>query len=331
MTSIAVIGAGGWGTALAIHLRNRGCSVRLWGWKQEEVDQINGSRENVSFLPGIKIPPEVQVVADPARALAGADLVVQAVPIQFMRSTLKRFRSVYPAGRPVISCSKGIENHTLLRGTEIIREVLGEIPVGALSGPSHCEEVARGRPTGVAVASTDETLTRQAQTVLNGGNLRVYTNPDLIGVELGGAVKNVIAISAGICDGLGYGDNSKAALVTRGLTEIVRLGVALGAKAQTFYGLAGVGDLYTTCVSQFGRNRAVGERIGRGERLDEIRSSMSQVAEGIDTTRSVRELAHRHGVEMPICEEVYKVLFHHKSAARAVQDLMSREPGDEYG
>jgi len=330
MEYISVIGAGGWGTALAIHLRNRGCTVRLWGWHQDEVDEISANRENVSFLPGIKIPPEVLVLADPAQALVGAELVVQAVPTQFMRSTLKRFRLLYPADLPMISCSKGIENHTLLRGTEIIQDVLGPIPVGALSGPSHCEEVARGRPTVVAVSTTDPALSKEVQAVFNGNAFRVYTNPDLIGVELGGAVKNVIAISAGICDGLGYGDNSKAALVTRGLTEIVRLGVAIGAEAQTFYGLAGVGDLYTTCVSQFGRNRAVGERIGRGERLDEIRSSMSQVAEGIDTTRSVRELARRRSVELPICEEIYKVLFHHKSPARAVQDLMAREPGPEH-
>jgi glycerol-3-phosphate dehydrogenase (NAD(P)+) len=329
MKVITVLGAGGWGTALAIHLRNRGYTVRLWGRTGGYMEQLTESRENAKYLPAIKIPPEVRILTDVVQALEGIDLAVEAVPIQFVRPTLRHIRPAYPAGIPMISCSKGIENHTLLRGTEIIRDVLGGIPAGALSGPSHCEEVVRGRPTGVVVASTDPRLSKQVQAVFNGHTFRVYTNSDLIGVELAGAVKNVIAISAGICDGLGYGDNSKAALVARGLAEIVRLGRALGAKPQTFYGLAGVGDLYTTCVSQFGRNRGVGERIGRGERLDEIRASMSQVAEGIDTARSVRDLARRHNVEMPICEEVYKVLFQRKSPAKAVQDLMAREPGDE--
>ena len=329
MKNICVLGAGGWGTALAIHLRNRGCSVRLWGWEPEEVEDINRTRENAGYLPGVKIPPEVKVVSDYSAAFAGAELVTEVVPTQFIRSVLERAKPVYPPGVPMISCSKGIENRSLLRGTEIIRQVLGEIPVGALSGPSHCEEVARGRPTGVVVAAKDGALAQKVQSIFNGGNFRVYTNSDLVGVELGGAVKNVIALAAGICDGLGYGDNTKAAVVTRGLAEIVRLGKAMGAEPQTFLGLAGVGDLYTTCASPYGRNRAVGERIGRGETLEEIRSSMGQVAEGVDTARSIWELSRRYEVEMAICEEIYYVLFRDKSPVEAVRDLMSREPGDE--
>ncbi|MBI2191937.1 MAG: NAD(P)-dependent glycerol-3-phosphate dehydrogenase [Planctomycetes bacterium] len=330
MRNICILGTGGWGTALAIHLRDRGCAVKLWGRSSDYVRAMMETRENAKYLPGIKLPPEVHLVTDAAEALDGVQLVVEAVPTQFIRPTLKHVRPVYPEGVPVLSGSKGIENRTLFRGSQVIRDVLGNVPVGAISGPSHCEEVVRGRPTSVVIASEDRTLTRQAQKLFNGGNFRVYTNSDLIGVELCGAVKNVIAIAAGICDGLGYGDNTKAAVLTRGLAEIARLGKALGARPQTFAGLAGVGDLYTTCASPYGRNRAVGERLGRGESLEEIRSSMEQVAEGVDTTRSVRGLAARCRVEMAICQEVYRVLFQHKSPARAVRDLMRREPKDEH-
>lgn len=216
-----------------------------------------------------------------------------------------------------------------MRCSEVIRDVLGKVRVVAISGPTHCEEVVRGLPTSMVAACSDRDLCERVQSVLHGANLRVYTNRDIVGVELGGALKNVLAIAAGICDGLGYGDNSKAAVITRGLSEIVRLGTAMGARHRTFLGLACVGDIYTTCASRFSRNRDVGERIGRGERLKDIRASMGQVAEGVDTTISVRALAKRHEVYMPICEEVYRVLFQGKSPARAVQDLMKLTPGDE--
>jgi glycerol-3-phosphate dehydrogenase (NAD(P)+) len=330
MDRVCVLGAGGWGTALAIHLRNRGCEVSLWGRTPAHVEEMSATRENVRYLPGIKIPPEVRILHDARRCLEGVDLALETVPTQFVRSVLRTVRPFYPRDVPMISGSKGIEARTLLRGTEVIRDVLGPIPVGAISGPSHCEEVVRGRPTSVVVASADRSLCEKAQRILNGHHFRVYTNTDLVGVELCGAVKNVIAIAAGICDGLGYGDNTKAAVITRGLAEIARLGKVMGARRETCAGLAGVGDLYTTCASPFGRNREVGERIGRGECLEDIRASMSQVAEGIDTARSVRALARRHHVRMGICEEVYQVLYRRKSPARAVQDLMRREPGAEY-
>ena len=330
MNNVTVLGTGGWGTAIAIHLRNQGCSVTLWGRDPEYVARINDSRVNERYLPGTTIPPEITISDNEEGSLNGAGLVLEAIPLQSLRAILDRIAPVYPAGVPMINCSKGIERQTLKRGSEIIRDVLGEIPVGALSGPSHCEEVVHGRPTGVVIAATDPGLSDQVQALFTGRNFRAYTTPDLIGVELGGAVKNVIAIAAGICDGLGYGDNSKAALVTRGLSELVRLGQAMGAEPQTFLGLAGVGDLYTTCASPYGRNRAVGERIGSGETLDEIRKSMKQIAEGVETTKSLRELSLKYQVEMPICEEIYAVLFHQKSPAEAVRDLMSREPKGEH-
>ena len=330
MRKVTVLGTGGWGTAIAIHLRNQGCSVTLWGRDPEYVAQINETRVNERYLPGTTIPPEIAIRGDAEKSLKGAELVLEAIPLQSLRTILKRIAPVYPAGVPMINCSKGIEGQTLMRGSEIIRDVLGDLPVGALSGPSHCEEVVHGRPTGVVIASSDPRLAEQVQLLFTGRNFRAYTNTDLVGVELGGAVKNVIAIAAGICDGLGYGDNSKAALVTRGLSELVRLGQAMGAEPQTFLGLAGVGDLYTTCASPYGRNRAVGERLGSGETLDEIRKSMKQIAEGVETTKSLRDLSIKHQVEMPICEEVYAVLFHAKSPAEAVRDLMSREPRAEH-
>ena len=330
MHRICVLGTGGWGTSLAIHLRNRGCQVNLWGRDRKYVEELSKTRENIRYLPGIKIPPEVHLQSDAAEAFDDVELVLEVIPTQYIRPVLKRVRSHYPEKVPMISGSKGIENHTLFTGTEIIRDVLGEdLPVGVLSGPSHCEEMVRGRPTGVVVAASDAELSKKVQTIFNGSNFRVYTNSDLVGVELCGAMKNVVAIAAGICDGLGYGDNAKAALVTRGLNEMARLGFVLGAKDHTFRGLAGVGDLYTTCASPYGRNLSVGERLGQGEKLDEIRASMGQVAEGVATTRSVVELAKKHGVELPICDAIHKVLFHHKPPAKAVQELMSREPGEE--
>jgi len=228
-----------------------------------------------------------------------------------------------------VSVAKGIENRTLLRPSQIVSDVLGRAPVAALSGPSHAEEVARGLPTTVAVASRNAELARRVQRLFMTDRFRVYTNNDLVGVELGGAVKNIIAIAAGICDGLGLGDNAKAALLTRGLAEMIRLGVAMGARRETFAGLAGMGDLITTCMSPYGRNRAVGVQLGQGRKLKEILAGMEQVAEGVRTTRSVRALARRRGVEMPITEQCYRVLFRGKDPTRAVSDLMRRAAKDE--
>ena len=321
---VTVIGDGGWGTTLALLLLGKGHAVRLWGAFPDYVEAMRERRENVKFLPGIPLPDGLELCEDLAAAAAGAGLLVAAVPAQFMRGVLRRLAGCTRRGTPIVSVAKGIENRTLLRPSQIVTDVLGRVPVAALSGPSHCEEVARGLPATVAVASRNQSLASEAQRLFMTERFRVYTNDDVVGVELGGAVKNVIAIAAGICDGLRLGDNAKAALLTRGLAEMTRLGVAMGARRHTFAGLAGIGDLITTCMSPYGRNRAVGVQIGQGKKLKEILAGMEQVAEGVRTTLSVRALARRHRVEMPITEQCYQVLFRGKDAKAGVRDLMRR-------
>ncbi len=328
---VAVVGDGGWGTALARLLALKGCEVVMWGAFPDYTAAMRQAGENFKFLPGIPLPDGLRLTNDGAEALAGADVIVAAVPTQFLRRVLRPLAACYRRSTPVVSVAKGIERRTLMRPTQIVRDVWGRVPIVALSGPSHAEEVARGLPTTVAVASRRRGLAEKAQRLFMTERLRVYTNPDIVGLEVGGAVKNVIAIAAGICDGLGLGDNAKAALLTRGLAEMRRLGVALGARRQTFAGLAGIGDLITTCMSPYGRNRAVGIQIGRGRSLREVLADMEQVAEGVETTRSVRTLARRHGVEMPITEQCYRVLYRGKDPRRAVDDLMRRAARDEAG
>jgi len=328
---VAVVGDGGWGTALARLLALKGCEVCQWGAFADYTEEMRRRGENFKFLPGVSLPKELRLTNAGAEALEGADVIVAAVPTQFLRRVLRRLVTCYRRPTPVVSVAKGIERRTLMRPTQIVRDVWGRVPVVALSGPSHAEEVARGLPTTVAVASSRRGLAERAQRLFMTDRFRVYTNPDIIGLELGGAVKNVIAIAAGICDGLGLGDNAKAALLTRGLAEMTRLGVALGARRQTFAGLAGIGDLITTCTSPYGRNRAVGIQIGSGRSLREVLADMEQVAEGVETTRSVRSLARRHGVEMPITEQCYRVLYRGKDPRRAVDDLMRRAARDEMG
>jgi len=328
---VAVVGDGGWGTALALLLVAKGHAVRLWGAFPDYVETMRRGRENAKFLPGIPLPDALVLSADLGEAVAEADAIVAAVPTPFMRRVLARLARGCPRGTPIVSVAKGIENGTLLRPTQIIADVIGRVPVVALSGPSHAEEVARGLPTTVAVACRNTALARRVQRLFMTDRFRVYTNPDVVGVELGGAVKNIIAIAAGICDGLGLGDNAKAALLTRGLAEMTRLGVAMGARRDTFAGLAGMGDLITTCMSPYGRNRAVGMQIGQGRTVGDILGGMEQVAEGVRTTKSVRALARRHRVEMPITEQCYSVLFRGKDPRRAVSDLMRRAAKDEVG
>ena len=326
---VTVIGDGGWGTALALVLAGKGHAVRMWGAFPDYVDEMRRQRENVKFLKGIPLPEELELCSDLAEAVSGADVLVAAVPTQFMRRVLRRLVRCDERGTPIVSVAKGIENRTLLRPTQIIADVVGRVPLAALSGPSHAEEVARGLPTTVAVASRRAELARRVQQLFMTERFRVYTNTDIVGVELGGAVKNVIAIAAGICDGIGLGDNAKAALLTRGLAEMTRLGLALKARRETFAGLAGMGDLITTCTSPFGRNRSVGMQIGQGRTLKQILADMEQVAEGVRTTQSVRALARRHGVDVPITEQCYRVLFRGKDPLRAVSDLMQRGAKDE--
>jgi glycerol-3-phosphate dehydrogenase (NAD(P)+) len=329
-TTIAVLGDGGWGTAVALLLaRSPDHRVRLWSARPESAAGLRQNRENVRYLPGVPIPESVQLVTDPAAAVEGADLWVEAIPTVHLRNTLGRFRDLGGATVPVVSLTKGIELSTFRRPSEIIGDVLGTERVVALSGPSHAEEVARGMPTSVVVAGADPALTTWVQGLFVTDRFRVYTNPDLVGVELAGALKNVIGIAAGICDGLGFGDNAKSALLTRGLVEMTRFGMALGAEHDTFQGLAGVGDLITTCFSPHGRNRRVGERLGRGETLTQIQATMPAVAEGVTTAKSVHERTRPLELEMPITTVVYRVLYEGASPADGVTELMSRRSGSE--
>lgn len=328
--SVAVLGDGGWGTALAVLLCGYGHDVRLWSAFPRYAEELRRRRRNVKFLPGVPLPADLRITASVREALEGVQMVLEAVPSRYLRRTLGRLRAAWPGGLPMVSCTKGVEIRTLKRPTEVITEVLGVKRVAALSGPSHAEEVARGLPASVVAASRHRAVAEAVQQLLSGPTFRVYTSTDVVGVELGGAVKNIIALAAGICDGLGLGDNAKAALMTRGMVEIARLGVALGAQHKTFSGLSGIGDLITTCISPYSRNRAVGEAIGRGRSLDEVTQEMEMVAEGVDTVRAVRRLARRLQVEMPITEQVYEVLFRGKDPLRAVTDLMLRRPKPEH-
>lgn len=327
---ITVLGGGGMATACAIVLaEHRDLDVSIWARNVEYARDMAASRVNRRLLPDAHIPDSVTITADVVAAVAGADMLVAAIPTAFLRQALTDIAEKLPAGVPVVSVIKGLENDTFSRPTQIITSVLGPRPAAALGGPCHAEEVARRLPASVVIASEDEAFATRAQKLFATERFRVYTNRDLLGVELAGALKNVIAIAAGICDGLGYGDNAKSALLTRGLAEMTRFGVALGADKQTFFGLAGLGDLITTCVSQHGRNRGVGERLGLGQTLPEILGSMSAVAEGVTTARSIHDLAQQKGIEMPITREVFSVLFESKSPAAATESLMQRPPRGE--
>lgn len=326
---IAVLGDGGWGTALSILLFQNGQRITLWSNFPDYAQELRQRRENSKFLPGIPIPEEITITSEPGAALEGKDLAVVAVPTQYLRAVLTKFAPYYREGLAIASVAKGIEINTLLRPSQIINEILGSARVCVLSGPSHAEEVVGGLPTTIVAASEDEVLAEEIQTVFTNQRFRVYTSPDVLGVELGGALKNVIALAAGICEGLGFGDNAKAAILTRGLAEISRLGVAMGAKARTFAGLSGIGDLITTCISPYGRNRRAGMAIGQGKSLDEVLKATEMIAEGISTTKAARTLAKKYNVEMPITEEVYKVLYQGKDPSQAASDLMKRLPRSE--
>ena len=298
-------------------------------WRSENAETLRVKRENVHYLPGVPIPDAIELTAEPEAAIRDADLWVSAIPTVYLRSTLERFRRLATASTPVVSLTKGIELSTFRRPSEIIADTLGTDRVVALSGPSHAEEVSRGMPTSVVVAGTDSSLTTWVQQCFTTERFRVYTNPDLVGVELAGALKNVIGIAAGIGDGLGFGDNAKSALITRGLVELTRFGVALGAEHDTFHGLAGIGDLITTCFSRHGRNRRVGERLGRGEPLDAILATLSAIAEGVTTAKSVHDRIQSLGLEMPITSVVYKILYEGVSPAEGVAELMTRRSKSE--
>jgi glycerol-3-phosphate dehydrogenase (NAD(P)+) len=325
-----VIGDGGWGTTLALLLVRAGVHTTLWSAFPEQSAELAKRRENQRFLPGVPLPKELAFSADPFVAARAADLALSVVPTQYLREVAARFEDALPGSVPIISATKGIEIETFRTPLAILREVLGERPMGVLSGPSHAEEVARGLPASVVCASRDLGLAQRVQEVLSGDAFRVYSGVDPLGVELGGALKNVIAIAAGISDGLGLGDNAKAALMTRGMVELARFGRAQGAETATFFGLAGFGDLITTCCSRHSRNRGVGEQIGKGKRLKEILANMAMVAEGVWTTRALfGPEADAAGVSLPIAEQVHAVLFEDKDPRAAVLDLMRRAPAGE--
>ncbi|HTS00791.1 MAG TPA: NAD(P)H-dependent glycerol-3-phosphate dehydrogenase [Bacteroidota bacterium] len=329
---IAVLGAGSWGTTLAILLAENSHRVSLWSYREEDAVRIRATRENPDFLPGIRIPESIAVGSDLAAAVDGAAMIVCAVPSQFLRSVVARIAALPAEGLLVVNVAKGVENTTLMTMSEMLRDALPHIApaqIATLSGPSHAEEVSRRIPTTVVAASTDLETARRVQQVFMLPYFRVYASNDIRGVEIGGSLKNVIAIAAGIIDGAELGDNTKAAVMTRGIAEIARVGVAMGAHIRTFSGLSGIGDLMVTCMSRHSRNRYVGVEIGKGRKLPDIVSSMVMVAEGVATTASAYELARRVGVEVPIIAEVHRILFEEKDPLIACHDLMTRDPKGE--
>ena len=327
----AVVGAGSWGTALANLLAANGWRVRLWARNPALADAMRRERRNPRYLAEFPLADGVEPTSDLAEAVSGAAIVVASTPSHAVREVMGAAAPHLEAGAIVVSTSKGVENDSLKRMTEVLAEVLGEDRrLAVLSGPSFAVEVSRGVPTAVTVASRDGAVAEAARDAFAAPRFRVYTSTDVIGVELGGAVKNVIAIATGIVDGLAYGDNARAALVTRGLAEMSRLGTALGGERLTFMGLAGLGDLVLTCTGDLSRNRAVGLRLGRGQSLEEILADMTMVAEGVRTTRSVRDLAARADVQMPITEEVHEILYHAKRPEVSVEQLMTREFKPEF-
>lgn len=329
MKKISVIGDGGWGTALALVLERNGHAVRVWGPFPEYIETIRNARENPKFLPGVPLPDAIRWTADRAEAVDGAEAVVFVVPSIYYRDTAASFATLIPPNALLLSATKGLDRETHHRMSETAEEALGREPVAALSGPSHAEEVAREAPSAVTLACRDHDRAVALQRLFSNPVFRVYSSDDVVGVELGGALKNIIALAAGICDGLGFGDNTKAALMTRGLAEMTRLGVALGARAETFSGLSGMGDLIVTCTSQLSRNRGVGERLGKGESMQEILESMEQAAEGVWNCANARALAAEVNIELPITDEVYAVLYENKPPREAVQALLTREPKPE--
>src|SRR5262245_42385579 len=322
--TVAVLGAGSWGTTLAVHLARLGHPVRLWDHDLPLLAALESERENRKFLSGIHLPEGIKVQPELERALEGAAHTLFVVPSHALRAVCTRVKASGSAGVAVCA-TKGLELDTLLRPAEVIQQALGDPDPVVFVGPSHAEEVSRDIPTSIVAAARDESRARRVQQLLSGPRLRVYTNTDVAGCEYGAALKNVIAIAAGVCDGLEYGDNTKGALLTRGLAEIARLGVALGGRRETFYGLTGMGDLITTATSRHSRNRHVGERLGRGETIEQIRGAMVMVAEGVNTARAARDLGRRHQVEMPITDQVCAMLLEGTTPRQALDALMTRD------
>lgn len=332
---VAVAGTGSWGTTLAILSARQGRKTHLLARSPDEAERLASDGENRRFLPGYPFPPGLLVTADPAEALRGCDMLLMVVPSQTMRANISLLKPyLAPGDTIIVSCAKGLEVGTMLRMSEVLAQELGEKwqdRLAALSGPNLAKEIVAGRPATTVIASPSIDVARRAQELLTGGRFRVYTNPDLVGVELAGALKNIIALAAGMADGMQAGDSSKAALITRGLVEIGRLGLAAGASLFTFAGLAGLGDLIATCASPLSRNRTLGEELARGKTLEQVRVQFGgQIAEGVTTTVAARQLAAHHDVEMPITEQLYRILFEDKSLLEGLNALLAREPTDEF-
>lgn len=336
MSRVAVMGSGAWGTAIAISIARRGGhEIHLWSFEKDVAEIMCSQRENTVFLPGFRLDDSIAVTPDPAEALQGAEIVVSVTPSEFTRSSFKAFAPHLRLGQLLVSATKGIEDLSYLRMTEVIGQVLDayglKLPCGVMSGPSFAQEVAAGAPTAITIASADAELASRIQREFSSRTLRLYTNDDVVGVELGGSLKNVIAIAAGIVSGLGLGFNSNAALMTRGIAEMTRLAIACGGRRETLAGLAGMGDLVLTCTGSLSRNRTVGVELGRGRSLPEILEGLEgRVAEGVRTTSAALGLARRYGVEMPIAEQMEAILMHGKAPEQAIEDLMMRPGRDEF-
>ena len=329
MSKVSVLGAGSWAMGISILLSNNGHEVIMWSAVPSEIELLERDKENPRFLPGVKLPDDIKFTGDIEAAVSDSDVIVMAVASKFVRSTAQRLEGLIRPGRIIVNLAKGIEDGTLYTPKQVIEDVLPQADVYVLSGPSHAEEVSRGLPTVVTIAGDNKKMAKYLQGVFSSSVFRVYTSTDSLGVELGGALKNVIALAAGMADGIGYGDNTKAALITRGIKEMSRLAIKMGAEAETLYGLSGVGDLIVTCASMHSRNRRAGILIGRGKTMEEAVAEVNMVVEGIVSAKAAKDLALKYEVEMPIVDAVNRVLFENVSVTDAVNELMGRAFRDE--
>lgn len=330
MAKIGIIGAGSWGIALSVLLHNNGHQITVWSILEDEINMLKTEHEHKDKLPGVKLAEDMEFTTSLQEAIAGKDILVLAVPSPYTRSTSHNMKQYVADGQIIVNVAKGIEEHTLMTLSQIIEEEIPQANVAVLSGPSHAEEVGRGIPTTIVVGARTKETAEYIQNIFMSDVFRVYISPDVLGIELGAALKNVVALAAGIADGLGYGDNTKAALITRGITEIARLGTAMGGKFETFCGLSGIGDLIVTCASMHSRNRRAGILIGQGKSMEEAMAEVKMVVEGVYSAKAAKELAAKYHVELPIIEQVNEVLFDGKSAATAVKDLMIRDKKIEH-
>ncbi len=327
---VTVLGAGGWGIAIALLLNKNGHDVTLWSAVESEVLLVNNDRENKRCLPGVRIPEEITISGDMGPSVEGAEVIVMAVASVYVRATAKTLSAYYKPGQIIVDLAKGIEDDTLYTMVDIISQEVKGADVAILSGPTHAEEVSRGIPTSCVVGATSKATAEKLQSVFMSDVFRVYTSSDILGIELGGSLKNVIALAAGMADGLGYGDNSKAALITRGMAEIARLGIAMGGKSETFYGLSGIGDLIVTCASMHSRNRRAGILMGQGYSMEDAMKEVNMVVEGVYSAKAALKLAKKYNIVMPIVEQVNLILFEGKPAGEAVNELMQRDKTIEH-